>query len=183
MALTTHPLPFGMRSCRLFPLDPTTGIRTAAASVLLPAARTFSFTEAIDSEDLEAEDIRYASHEHNLHVEWELEGGGCSLAVWKIIAGGTITATGTTPAQKNVYKKNKTDSRPFFDIEGQAISDSGGDFHVTVYRCKATGDLEGEMDQGSFWLTHTQGDGFSDLVSGDFYNFTQNETAVATVAS
>lgn len=182
MALTTHPLPFGMRSCRLYPLD-SAGARVVGASVLLPATRTFTFKEAVDSEDLEGEDIRYASHEHNLHVEWELEAGGCSLAVWKVIAGGTTSTSGTTPAQKNIYKKNKVDVRPFFDIEGQAISDSGGDFHVTVYRCKATGDLEGEMDQGSFWLTHTSGDGFSDITTGDFYKFEQNETAVATVAS
>lgn len=183
MALTVHPLPFGLRSCRLFPLDPITGIRTAAASVLLPAARTFSFKEAVDSENLEAEDIRYAAHEHNLHVEWELEGGGVSLAVWKVISGGTITTSGTTPAQKNTYKKNKTDVRPFFDVEGQSISDSGGDFHCIVYRCKATGDLEAQFDQGNFTLMKTKGDGFGDTTTGDFYNFVQNETAIATVAS
>jgi hypothetical protein len=182
MALTSHPLPFGLREVRLFPLD-NAGVRIAAASVLLPASRTFTFAEAVDSEDLEAEDVRYASHEHNAHVEWELEGGGVSLAVWKVIAGGTITTSGTTPNQKNTYKKNKTDVRPFFDAEGRAISDTGGDFHMVVYRCKATGDLEAELDQGTFTLTHTSGDGYGDLTTGDFYSFIQNETATATVPS
>lgn len=182
MPLTSHPLPFGLRALRLFPLD-SAGVRVAAASVLLPAVRTLSFTEAVDSEDLEAEDIRYASHEYNTHVEWELEGGGVSFAVLKVLLGGTITASGTTPNQKNVYKKNKTDVRPFFDIEGQAISDTGGDFHCTIYRCKATEDLDVEFDQGSFTLTNTSGSGFGDVTTGDFYNFTQNETTAAIVAS
>lgn len=182
MALTTHPLPFGLRSVRLYPLD-ASGVRVAAASVLLPASRTFSFTEAVDSQDMEAEDTRYASHEHNLHVEWTLEGGGVSFAVWKVLTGGTITATGTTPAQVNTFSKLTTDVRPYFDVEGQAISDSGGDFHCVVYRCKATGNLDAQMDQGNFVMTQTKGDGYGDVTTKKLYNFLQNETVTATVAS
>jgi hypothetical protein len=180
MPLTTHPLPFGLRKIVLFPLD-SAGVRIVGGSVALPASRTLSFSEAVDSEDLEAEDGLYASHQGNLHTEWELEGGGVSLAVVRALVGGTITASGTTPNQRNTFTKLKTDERPYFDIEGQVISDSGGDFHAVIYRCKSDESLEVEFDQGSFSMTSTSGKGFGDLVSAKLYDFVQNETTTAIV--
>lgn len=153
MALTTHPLPFGLRKIHLFPLD-ASGTRIAAASKFLPASRTLTFSEAVDSEDLEAEDSLYASHQSNLRVEWELEGGGVSLDILKILTGGAIVASGTTPNQKNVFTKLKIDERTYFDIEGQVISDSGGDPHADTclaiarhYRaCEAAQSWPGRYD-------------------------------------
>ena len=182
MALTTHPLPFGLRKIELFPLD-AAGTRVAAASVKLPASRTLSFTEAVDSEDMEAEDGLYASHQGNLRTEWDLEGGGVSLAIIKILTGGAIVASGTTPNQKNTYTKLKTDERTYFDIEGQVISDSGGDFHAILYRCKADDSIEVEFDQGSFSMTSTSGKGYGDLVNSKLFEFVQNETATAIVSA
>ncbi len=178
MALTTHPLPFGLRKIHLFPLS-AAGTRVAGQSVFLPASRTLSFSEAVDSEDLQAEDSLYASHQSNMRVEWDLEGGGVSLAVLKVLTGGTITETGTTPNQKNVFTKLKSDDRSYFDIEGQAISDSGGDFHVVLYRCKCDDAIEAQFDQGSFTMTSTSGKAYGDLSTSKLYDFTQNETATA----
>lgn len=178
MALTTHPLPFGLRKIHLFPLD-ASGTRIAAASKFLPASRTLTFSEAVDSEDLEAEDSLYASHQSNLRVEWELEGGGVSLDILKILTGGAIVASGTTPNQKNVFTKLKTDERTYFDIEGQVISDSGGDFHAVIYRCKVDDAIEVEFDQGSFSMTSASGKGYGNLSNSKLYEFTQNETTTA----
>lgn len=180
MALTTHPLPFGLRKIHLFPLD-TAGVRLTGQSLALPASRTLSFKEAVDSETLEAEDVLYATHEGNLRVEWDLEGGGISLGIWKILTGGAVTATGTTPNQVNTFTKLKTDTRGYFDIEGQVISDSGGDFHAILYRCKADDSLEASFDQGGFAMTATSGKGFGDVTTGGLFQFIQNETASAIV--
>jgi len=182
MPLTTHPLPFGLRKIELFPLNPA-GTRIAAASVKMPASRTLSFSEAVDSEDMEAEDGLYASHQGNLRTEWDLEGGGISLAIVKILTGGAIVSSGVTPTQKNVYTKLKTDERTYFDIEGQVISDSGGDFHAVLYRCKADDSIEIEFDQGSFSMTATSGKGFGDLTTSKLFEFTQNETATPIVSA
>jgi len=178
--MNENSLPFGLREVVLFPLD-ATGARVAGGAVKLPVSRTFSFTESEDFETLEGDDRTAASHGSGGTVDWELEGGGVSLAVWKVVSGGTITESGTTGSGKRVYRKRATEQRPYFDVEGRAISDNGGDFHMVVYRCKADGDLEASMENGSFTLTSLKGTGFgADDATDDFlYDFVQNETATA----
>lgn len=180
MAIAANALPFGLRDVKLTPIaaDGTLGTQ-----VDLPAARTFSFSETEDFESLEGDDITIGSHGKGPIVEWELEGGGISLAAWKVLSGGTSATSGVTPATKNTYTKLVTDARPYFQVEGQAISDSGGDYHCVVYRCKADGDLEANMENGSFLLTSASGKGYGDTVgatpTNKLYDFVQNETAAA----
>lgn len=182
MALANSALPFGLRQVKLTPIA-NDGTLTTASAVLLPASRTFSFTETEDFETLEGGDRTVASHGAGPTVDWELEGGGISLAVWKILSGGTVTETGTTPNIKRTFTKKTSDQRPYFQVEGRAISDSGGDFHMEVYRCKADGDLEASMEQGSFTLTSASGTGFGqDIEDGKLYDFVHNETPAALTA-
>lgn len=182
MPLTTHPLPFGLRDIGLTPF--TTSAATAyGTKVDLPVSRTLSFSDSEDFEDLAGDDSpAVASHGAGPTIEWELESGGIPLAAWVIMGGGTNVAAGITPAQSNTYTKLYTDARPYFKIEGQAISDSGGDVHGIIYKAKATGSLEGEMGQGAFFLTAASGKGFPSTVTADvnkLYSFVQNETAIA----
>lgn len=169
-------LPFGLRDVRLYPLN-SAGVR--GTGVDLPVARTFSFKETVSSEQLEGDDVVQGSHDYNPIVEWELEAGGYSLEAYAILAGGTVTASGTTPAQVKTYSKLTTNSRPYFEVEGQAISDSGGDMHAVVYRCKCDGDLDGKFENGAFALTKASGKGYGRLDNSKLYDFVQNETAVA----
>jgi len=180
MALPDYALPFGLRQVQLIPLL-ANGTEDTANAVFLPASRTFSFADTEEFETLEGDDRTVASHGAGPTVDWELEGGGISLAVWKVLAGGTTATSGVTPSTKNTYTKNVADSRPYFNVRGRAISDNGGDFHARVFRCKADGDLEGEMANGSFLLTSASGKGYGDETSGDLYEFDHNETAVAIV--
>lgn len=182
MPLTTHPLPFGLRDVKLTPF--TTGAATAygTPSVDLPIARTFSFSETEEYEELTGDDSIVGTHGAGPVVEWELESGGLPFEAYKVMAGGTITESGTTPAMKKVFSKLSSDSRPYFKAEGQAISDSGGDVHGIVYKAKADGSLEGEFAYGAFMLTSASGKGYPSTVTADLnklYDFVQNETAVA----
>jgi|SRR6478609_5393515 len=176
MALADYALPFGLREVVLTPYDDSGTLLTAEAQKL-PASRTFSFAETEDFETLEGDDRTYASHGGGPTVDWELEGGGISLEIWRILSGATITETGTTPAAVRKLTKKTTDARPYFQVRGRAISDNGGDTEGVVYRCKADGDLEYEMSNGSFLLTNCSGTGFGDLVTNDLYDFIQRETA------
>ena len=176
MALNDYALPFGLRQVKLTPIDDTGTLITADA-VFLPASRTFSFSETEDFEELEGDDRTVASHGAGPKVEWELEGGGISLPVWKILAGGTIVESGTTPNIARTFTKLDTDSRPYFQVEGRSVSDNGGDLGAKVYRCKADGDLEASMENGSFLLTAASGKGYGDS-DGKLYDWVQNETPV-----
>lgn len=168
-------LPFGLRDVRLYPL---TSAGARGTGVDLPVSRTFSFKETVSAEQLIGDDIVQGSHDYNPMVEWELEAGGYSLEAYVVLAGGTVTATGTTPAQVKTFSKKTTDARPYFEVEGQAISDSGGDMHAVVYRCKCDGDLEGKFENGNFALTKASGKGYGRLDNQKLYDFVQNETAV-----
>jgi hypothetical protein len=169
-------LPFGLRDVRIYPIL-ASGSR--GTGVKLPVSKTFSFKEVASSAELKGDDIVQGVHTYDPMVDFELEGGGISLDAYVVLVGGTVTATGTTPAQVKSFSKLRTDQRPYFDVEGQAISDSGGDVHCVVYHCKITGDLDGKFENGAFFMTKCTGKGIGDPTSGKLYDFVQNETAVA----
>lgn len=176
------PLPYGLRDVRLTPYTTLAATVLAASGYDLPNARTLAFTETEDFNDLRGDDRLVASHGSGPNVEWELEGGGTSFEAVQTMYGGTISDTGTTPNQVRNFYKKVTDVRPYFKIEGQAISDNGGDMHIVIYRAKATDDLTGTFGDGEFFLTGASGKGYASLVSADLdkvWAWVQNETATA----
>ncbi len=173
-------LPFGLREVKLTPLGADG--KTPGTAVKLPVARTLSFSETVDTEELRGDDQLQAEHDTAPVVEWELEAGGISLDAYAVFAGGAVTSSGVTPSIIKTYKKLTTDSRPYFKIEGRAISDSGGDVHALIYRAKTTDDIEGEFSEGSFFVTSLGGKGYASLETSKdnmLYDFIQNETATA----
>lgn len=181
MALPTRALPYGLRDVKLTLLS-ADGTAPAGPAVDLPVSQTLSFSETEEFQELRGDDQVVASRGGGPVVEWDLEAGGISLEAYAIMAGGTVTTTGVSPALKKTYRKLSTDGRPYFKIEGQAISDNGGDFHGIIYRAKADGSLEGSMEDQTFWVTSASGKGYGSLeasVLGAVYDFVQNETAVA----
>lgn len=175
MALASYALPFGLRQVKLTPISEA-GALVPAQAVFLPASRTFSFADAEDFETLEGDDQTIASHGSGPTVDWDLEGGGISFAAWKILSGGTTALSGVTPASINKYTKKTSDSRPYFQVEGRAVSDNGGGFKAEVFRCKADGDLEWELSNGSFLLTSASGKGYGSLTTQELYTFSHLET-------
>jgi hypothetical protein len=165
MPLAT-PLPYGLRDVKLTPYSDSAST-TLGASVDLPNSRTFSFSEAEEFTELRGDDKVVTTRGQGASVEWDLEAGGLSFEVMKIFTGGTI------------FTKKATDSRPFFKVEGQAISDSGGDLHCILDRCRVTGNVEGEFGDGEFFLTSGSGVALPSLQASrvdTLYEFIQNET-------
>lgn len=175
--------PFGMRDIKIIPFTNET-TEAAGTAIDLPAARTLSFTEAEDFTELRGDDKVITSRGSGGTVEWELEAGGYKPAAVKAMYGGTIVESGVTPNMKTVLTKKSSDARPFFKAEGQAISDNGGDVHVVLYRCRATGDFEGEFSDGEWFLTQASGAAFPSLKAtfiDVLYDIVYNETATAIV--
>lgn len=182
MPLVGESLPYGLRDVKL--TGYLTSSTLATPAVDLPNARTLTFEEAEDFEELRGDDKVVATRGKGASVNWELENGGISLEALVVINGGLLTTTGTAPAQVKKYQKKATDARPEFKAEGQAISENGGDFHVVLYRCKASGGVSGDLGDGSFWLTSCKGVALPSRLTGSvdaLYDFVQNETAVAIV--
>jgi hypothetical protein len=159
VALATNVLPYGLRDVKLRGFtDPGTATAPDASSTDLPYARTMSFSESEDFEELRGDATLVTVRGKGPAVDWELESGGISFESYQKLNGGTVSTLGTTGVDlRKRYRKSTTDSKPFFKAEGQAISDSGGDFHGLLYRCRVTGDLGGELGDGVFWLTACSG--------------------------
>lgn len=171
-------LPYGLRDVKVAPYNADGSIGTI---VDLPNSQTLEFSEKEDYSELRGDDKVVAKRGNGATVDWKLGSGGISLEAYVILNGGTLEVSGVTPAVKTSYKKKTTDSRPDFWCEGQAISESGGDFHVVLERCKADGDINGSLSDGEFWVTEASGTGMGNL-DDDLYEFVENETAIDIVA-
>lgn len=177
-------LPYGIRDIKLTPL--TVGGTTLGTAVDLPNARTLSFEEAEEFEELRGDDQVVAVRGKGASVSWSLESGGISLEALVVLNGGTVTVTGVSPAGIKKYRKLVTDSRPEFQAEGQAMSESGGDFHTVLFRCKASENISGEFGDGAFFLTSAGGQALPGKTTGNegaLYDFVQNETATPIATS
>lgn len=175
--MTTPPipdvtLPYGCRDIKLYPFS---GGIPATTGTDLPIARTLQFAETEQFAQLRGDDALKATHGQGPQVDWTIESGGVPLEAIKVMYGGEISDNGTGDAQTRTYHAAGTKQRPYFKMAAQAISDSGGDFQVVIYKCKCTGDLSGTMQDSGFWLTGAKGTGLSDD-DDNLYDFVQNET-------
>jgi hypothetical protein len=178
MAENDEALPYGLREVGITPYT-TAAATTLGTAIKYPVARTLSFEEAEEFEELRGDDKVVAIRGRGASVNWEMENGGISLPVYKNMAGGLLTTTGVTPSVVTTYKKKVTDSRPYFKAEGRSINDDGGDFHGILYKARASDTLSGEMADGAFWLTQASGQALPATLTGEedtLYDFVMNET-------
>lgn len=174
-------LPFGARDTKVVPYT-TAALTALGTAVDTPNARSFSFSESEDFEELRGDDKVVAIRGLGASVEWEMESGGISIPAYTAMNGGLAATTGVTPSQVTTYTKKAADQKPYIQLAGQAMSDSGGDFHIVLPRARASEGVEGELSDGSFWLTGASGVALPALKTGDIdtlYKFILNETAVA----
>lgn len=185
--MTAPVLPFGIRDIKIIPYTTLAATVLDSAMIDLPYARTLSFTEAEDFEDLRGDDQLITSHGSGAWVEWELEAGGISLEAYTAMNGGVLSVTGVTPNVIKKYRKKVTDQKPWFCLIGQSMSDSGGDLHTIIYRAKVTDNLEGSFEDQSFFLTEGSGKGYGSWRTapageyGTVYDFVNHETITAII--
>lgn len=171
-------LPYGLRDVKLTPYSDVAGTVLGSVILDLPNAQTFTFSEAESFDVLRGDDKAVTMHGQGSTVEWELDSGGLSMPVWAALSGGVATESGTTPNRVTTMRKSATTNRPWFLVEGQAISDSGGDMHCIVWRARATDNITGSLEDGKFWITGLKGTGLP-LADDVLYDFIENETVTA----
>jgi hypothetical protein len=184
-------LPYGLRDVKLIQYPSLAADTFGSTLVDLPVARTMSFNETEEYEDLRGDDALQTSHGNGAQVEWEIESGGLSFAAHGVLSGATVIESGISPNQVKRLRKKSTDQRPFFTAIGMSISDNGGDFQGLIWRARATGNLEHELADGQFLIPTASGIGFPCKVSGmvggvevldSVYDFIQRETIGAIAA-
>lgn len=184
-------LPYGLRDVQLIKYPTLDALTFGSTLTDLPIARTMSFNDTEEYTELRGDDTLQTSHGQGSKVEFEIEGGGISFAAHAILAGGVVVESGITPNQVKRFRKKSLDQRPFFVAVGQAISDNGGDFKAYLWRCRSTGNVEGELADTEFLIPSVSGTGFPCKVSGmlagieindSVYDFVQSETIAAIAA-
>lgn len=172
-------LPYGMRDLKMTPYEDAAGGELSTEVIDLPNMQTFSFSETEEFQELRGDDRVVAIRGSGATVEWELEAGGYKMRVWEVMTGGTVTQTGIAPNRSWRLDKRSSDARGYFKMEGQIMSDSGGDVHAIVYRCRCNESIEGEFADGEFFITNASGQGLPilDDVNDLLYTIVYNETA------
>lgn len=178
-------LPYGMRDLKMTEYSDAGGSVLGGTTIDLPNMQTLSFSETEEYTELRGDDRVIAIRGQGALVEWELEAGGLNFAAWEVLTGGTVILTGLAPNRKWTLRKRSTDARPYFRLEGRVISDSGGDVHCVIYRCRANDTVEGEFADGEFFITSASGQGLPLLeeVNDLIYDMVINETATAIPTS
>lgn len=145
--------PFGLNRIWITPYLDTDGTILGPTSYRLPIARTCAFTENEDTETLDGDDkAAVAIQGKGATVSGSLEAGGMDLMCLSIISGAKLYESGLEPNLKRVVRKKASDPRPYFRMEGQAISNGGGDNIIRVFRCKANGKISFDMKYGTFMV-------------------------------
>jgi hypothetical protein len=177
LAIATNALPFGMRDIKVTPITANVaGAITYGTFVDLPAAQTLSWNTTEDYEQVRGDDIVQGEHGNGRLIEWELAAGGISVDAAAVMLGGTVSSTGVTPNVVKTLAWLGTTAAPYFRIDGQAINDNGGDFKVVIYRAKATGGMEGEFADGSFFTSGISGNGYANA-DNELFDLVHSETA------
>jgi hypothetical protein len=180
MAIAVLRLPYGLRDVKVATLD-NTGVK--GTLVDLPAAQTLEFQEETASQVLRGDDTTIAQRVTIDNVSWTLESGGISLEAYVVIAGGTLTTTGTTPSVVKKWRRMGTDAYPDFFLEGQSMSESSGDDHIVFHRAKAT-QISGTHQDQEFWVSHAEGNAIATLTVanvGAVWDMVANETVAPIV--
>src|ERR1044072_600682 len=171
-------LPYGMRDLKITPYADAAGSVLGTEVIDLPNMQTLSFSEEEEFQELRGDDRVVALRGSGATVSWELGAGGFKIRIWDVFTGGTVTQTGLAPNRKWRLDKRSSDTRSYFLNEGQVISDSGGDLHGIIYRCRCNDTIEGEFADGEFFITNASGQGLPvlDDVNDMLYSIEINET-------
>lgn len=152
-------LPYGLRDVKITPYIDEGGTVLGDVSYDLPHSQTLGFNETEEFQELRGDDRLVATHGSGAQMDWSIEAGGIDLVIWSILSGGQIITSGLTPNRVEIMRKRSSDVRPYFRIEGQVLSDSGGDIVGKIYRARCQGNIGGDFGDAKFHITSCSGVG------------------------
>jgi hypothetical protein len=181
VTLANDRLPYGLRDVKVATLS---NVGVKGTLVDLPNGQTFEFTESTSTQELRGDDAVKANRTTVDAVAWSLDAGGINFEAMQVIAGGTITTSGTTPATVKKWRRMEGESYPDFYLVGKAMSESGGDHQTVIHRAKAT-QISGTHQDQEFWVSHAEGTGIGTLAAanvGAVWDMLADEDATTAIA-
>lgn len=143
--------PYGLHRGWITPYLDVDGTILSDTSYRLPIMRTLAFSEAEAFDTLDGDDkAAVAIQGKGATVDGSIEAGGLDMMCWSIFTGGQLIEVGLEPNLKRVVRKRGSDERPYWRVEGQVISNGGGDNVARIFRCKANGKIQSDFKYGTF---------------------------------
>lgn len=158
---------------------PVTGAAdTVGTPVDYPGARTLDFGVESDSDQLEGDDTIIAIARGTKSGSGSIELGRNNPEALAVIAGGTVTTSGTTPDETKTLEESAENDTVFFQIVGQARGADVADslYEVTIHKAMLTSGLNESLTQNG-WNTPTGDFSFVANSSGQFLTRKWYETA------
>jgi len=183
MPLTTTVKILELADAKIAPMTADTGTAPSyGTSVDVPGIIKIGIAPKMENKKLYGDNQLLDIWSKVNEVELDVECAQLSLDAMKTIMGGTVTASGTTPNQKQTYSLKGTDASPgYFKIEGQWLyaDSSVGDVHLVLYKVKVTDPPSYEVEgaDGNFGTVKFKGIGIPCVSNGSWYDVIVNETA------
>lgn len=137
----------GITDAKIYALtSDTSGTITYGAGIDIPFIQSAPITYNVATDQLPGDGVIGDIYSQIQSVSSELKLGHVSLDVLNLITAGTITASGTTPNQKQTLTVT-SGSCPYFKIEGASKYANTGtqdvkDAHFTIQKAKVSGDIK-----------------------------------------
>ena len=166
--------------------DPATGSPTYATVIDVPGIQTMEISGDVEVKTLRGDNVKLASNATISNIQVSVQHAKLSLDVLVAILGGTVTDSGTTPAQKSIWDlTSATATLPPFKLEGvtppNGVDIVGGDLHWTLHKLTLSAFPDLGFAQEDYRVVSFTADADPLLSNGKWISATLNETAAAIV--
>lgn len=150
---------------------------TYDTSVDVPGITKLSLTPSYVEKELRGDEALLDTYQRLDAVEFSFDHVKVSLDVLEIISGGALTASGTTPNQKQTLTVLNSNTAKYFKLEGKInYTDlTGGDAHIILYKCK--GQFKIELQTEEYAVISCTGKAIGTTNNSKIFELVLNETA------
>lgn len=185
MPLTTIVKLLEIEDAKIAPMTADTGSSpTYGSSVDVPGIMKIAVSPKVENKKLYGDNKLLDIWSRVTEVELDVECAQLSLDAMKVLCGGTVTASGTTPNQKQTYSLKGNDTSPsYFKIEGRWMyaDPTVGDVHILLYKVKIIDPPSFEVQgaDGNFGTVKFKGTAIPCNSNNNWFDIVINETASA----
>lgn len=177
---------YGIKDAKIAPLttDPATGSATYGALIDVPGIKSFEISGDVEVKQLRGDNVKLATNATITNIQVQVSHAKMSLDVLMAIVGGTVTDSGTTPAQKSLWDLTAdTATLPPFKLEGvtppNGVDIVGGDVHVILHKLTLSAFPDLGFSEEDFRIASFTADADPLLSNGKWISTVINETAAA----
>jgi hypothetical protein len=176
---------YAVQDAKIAPLtsDPEGGAPVYGALVDVPGIKAVEISGDVEVKELRGDNTLLDSDAAISNVTVSFPHAKLSLDVLKSLMSSTVTDSGTTPAQKSVWKMTK-DSKPLpFKLEAVTPVSGGdligGDVHFTLWKCVMASFPGIGLAEEDYKTPEIEARAVPLISNGEWIDVTINETAVA----